>query len=371
MPSNKKIRSPGEGLDAGNVKVALRRHAEELFRAAFGEPDNPRGHEWRFGKNGAIAMKMHGEKRGLWNDHSAGVGGDLFDLVAITRCGLLSAKDDFPQVLDEAGRMTGQASGRDAWRGFSKPAPPPEEKTEEADRDRRTWHAATVMALIDRITPAAGTPAAAYLARRGVTDLPETGMGWLPPVPDVRALLNPRSGALLVWALNAAGWPTGGQRILVTRRGRPSQARARKPCFGRVGGCPARFPAREGNGAAPLVVAEGPESALSVRQATGHEAWAVFGVGNFQTAPLPKGRTVILSPDRDARDSKAGRAFARAVYLQRERDVDLLIAEAPEPEGSKKDLNDTLKRAGNDAVRAAIEAARPVTDADMEEVETR
>ena len=370
MPSNRRIRRPGEGLDAGQVKVALRRHAEELFRAAFGEPDNPRGHEWRFGKKGAISMKMHGEKRGLWNDHSAGAGGDLFDLVAITRCGLLSAQDDFPKVLEEAGRMTGQASGRDAWHGFPKPPPPPEENMEKADRERRTWHAVTVMALIECIKPAAGTPAAAYLARRGVTDLPETGMGWLPPVPELRALLSPRSGALLVWALNAAGWPTGGQRILVTRNGRPSRARAPKPSFGRVGGCPARFPAREGKGPAPLVVVEGPESALSVRQATGHEAWAVFGVGNFQTAPLPKGRTVILAPDRDARDSKAGRAFARATFLHREQGVDLLIAEAPEPDGSKMDLNDTLKRAGNDAVRAAIDAARPVTDSDMEEVES-
>lgn len=371
MPSTRKMRRPGEGLDASQVKVALRQHAEELFRAAFGEPVNPRGQEWRFGKKGAISMKMHGEKRGLWHDFSADAGGDLFDLVAITRCGLLSAQDDFPKVLEEAGRMTGQASGRDAWRGFPKPPPPPAENTEKADRERRTWHAVTVMALIDRIKPAAGTPAAAYLAGRGVTDLPDTGMGWLPPVPGMRALLNPRSGALLVWALNAAGWPTGGQRILVTRNGRPSRARSPKPSFGRVGGFPARFPAREGKGAAPLVVAEGPESALSVRQATGHEAWAVFGVGNFKSAPLPKGRTVILAPDRDARDGKAGRAFARATFLQRERGIDLLIAEAPEPDGSKRDLNDTLRRAGNDAVRAAIEAARPVTNADIEEVEDR
>ena len=366
MPSTEK-RRPGHGLDAGQVRTALRGHAEALFRAAFGEPANPGGHEWRDREKGAVSMEMRGDDRGLWNDFSADAGGDLFDLVAVTRCDLLSAKDDFPKVLEEAARMTGLASGRDAWRGFRPPAPAPEKRPDSNGGGRRTWNAVTVMAVLDRIAPAAGTPAAAYLARRGVTDLPETGMGWLPPVPDLRALLSPRSGALLVWALNAAGWPTGGQRILVTPDGQPSRARAPKPSFGSIGGAPARFPAREGSGATPLVVAEGPESALSVRQATGFEAWAVFGVGNFRTAPLPKGRTVILAPDRDAADSKAGRAFRRAVFVQRSRGVDLLIAEAPEPEGSKKDLNDTLKRAGDDAVRAAVEAARPVNDDDMED----
>ena len=58
------------------------------------------------------------------------------------------------------------------------------------------------------------------------------------------------------------------------------------------------------------------------------------------------------------------------MFVQRSRGVELLIAEAPEPDGSGDDLNDTLKRAGDDAVRAAIEAARPVTDADVEECET-
>ena len=71
------------------------------------------------------------------------------------------------------------------------------------------WAAALVVALIERIRPAAGTPAAAYLARRGVTDLPETGMGWLPPVPDVPVRERHRA-ALLVWALNGDGMAHGG-----------------------------------------------------------------------------------------------------------------------------------------------------------------
>ena len=366
MPSTSgRKRRPGEGLDVGQVRTALRAHAEELFRAAFGEPASARAHDWRDRKKGAVAMSMRGERRGRWFDHAADAGGDLFDLVAITRCGLLKAKDDFPQVLEEAGRMTGLASGDAAWRGFSRPAPPPEEEPDCEPPDRG---AAKVLAVIDLIRPVAGTPADTYLAGRGVTDLPATGIGWLPPSKDL-PLFNRKLGALLVWAIGANGWPTGGQRILVTPRGRPSEARVRKPSFGRIRGCPARFAARNAELAqGPLVVAEGPESALSVRQATGLESWSVFGVSFFRNTPLPKGRTVILAPDRDARESNAARSFRRAVFLHRSQGADLLIAEAPEAVGSKKDLNDTLRRKGEDAVRAAVEAARPVTDKDMEEV---
>ncbi|MXX91182.1 MAG: hypothetical protein F4213_09265 [Boseongicola sp. SB0677_bin_26] len=353
----------------GQVRTAVRAHAEALFRAAFGEPANPRAHDWRDREKGSISMTMRGDERGLWKDFAADAGGDLFDLVAVTRCGLLKARDDFPKVLEEAGLMTGLVSGHPAWRGFPKPAPPPEQEPEGPVRER-DWGAATVLAAIDLIRPVAETPAAAYLVRRGVSELPETGLGWLPPAKDL-PLMNCWSGALLVWAIGANGWPTGGQRILVTPKGAPSKAKVSKPAFGRIGSCPARFAARDADLAkGPLVIAEGPETALSVRQATGLETWAVFGVGFFKNAPLPKGRRVILAPDRDARESNAGRSFRRAVLLHRSQGVELMIAEAPEPEGSKRDLNDTLRGRGDDAVREAIKAARPVRDADMEDAAT-
>ena len=359
-------RRPGHGLDANEVRTALKAHAEELFRVAFGEPANPRSHEWR-DRKGKISMEMQGEKRGAWNDFSGEGGGDLFDLVAVTRFGLLKATDSFPKVLEEAARMCGMGTGRDAWRGFAKARQ--ELQSEPArdveDRDKRDWNAAKVIAVIAGIQPAEGTPAAAYLARRGVTDLPETGLGWLPGSADLPVMHRWRD-ALLIWAIGKQGWPTGGQRILVTPTGRRSRLKPRKPNFGQVGGCPARFPARPGKEGEPLVVAEGPESALSIRQATGLECWATLGVTNFRSAPLPAGRTVILAPDRDGRASKAGREFRRAVSFHRSR-ANLLIAEAPEKDGSGNDLNDTLKRKGEDAVRAVIEAARPVEDADLEE----
>ena len=106
MPSTE-TRRPGQGLPAEIVRAALLPHAEELFRAAFGEPVNPAAHEWRARGRTCIAMTMRGERRGLWFDHAADAGGDPLDLVAITRCGLACARADRPSALAEAERMAG------------------------------------------------------------------------------------------------------------------------------------------------------------------------------------------------------------------------------------------------------------------------
>ena len=122
----------------------------------------------------------------------------------------------------------------------------------------------------------------------------------------------------------------------------------------------------------PLLVAEGPETALTLWQATGYETWAVFGVSGWRTAPLPTDRDVILAPDRDAPSSKAGKAFRKAVAHHLERGCTLHIAPAPEPEDSRKDLNDTAMEQGIDAVLAALETAHPPGPDDLpdDEAET-
>ena len=111
MPSTE-TRRPGQGLPAESGRAALLPHAEELFRAAFGEPVNPAAREWRARGRTCIAMTMRGERRGLWFDHAADAGGDLLDLVAITRCGLASAREDRPRALAEAERMAGASAPR-------------------------------------------------------------------------------------------------------------------------------------------------------------------------------------------------------------------------------------------------------------------
>ena len=350
---------PQLSIDA--VREALRARADDLFREAFGEPVRPNASEWRAKANEGIAMPMRGEKRGLWRIHTEGIGGDPFDLVARMFCGLDSAKSDFPRVLREAA----------GWAGITPDhAPDPERiaahrmereraAAAEAARDAKR-RAELVREISARAAPVAGTPAAIYLAGRGFSAVPEEGLAYLPPVPGL-GVHSPEAASLLVWARGADGTIQGGQRILIDTDGSRIDADVRKPAFGAISGVPARFPARNAELAkGPLIVAEGPESALSAWEATGLETWAVFGVSGFASAPIPEGREVVLAPDRDAPESPAGRAFRQAVAEHLERGCDLRVALAPEPSGSKHDLNDTLKRAGLAEVKAAIDAARPV-----------
>ena len=350
---------PQISIDA--VREALRARADDLFREAFGQPVRPNASEWRAKANEGIAMQMRGEKRGLWRDHTAGIGGDPLDLAARIFCGLDSAKSDFPRVLREAAGWAGitpdHAPDPDRIAAHRKERERAAAAEEARDAKRR---AELVREIAARAVPVAGTPAAFYLAGRGLTDVPEEGLAYLPPVPGL-GVRSPEAASLVVWARDADGTIQGGQRILIDTDGLPLDVDVRKPAFGAISGVPARFPAQDAELAkGPLIVAEGPESALAAWEATGLETWAVFGVSGFASAPIPEGRAVIFAPDRDAPESPAGRAFRQAVAEHLERGRDLKVALSPEPSGSKNDLNDTLKRAGLAEVKAAIDAARPV-----------
>ena len=359
VPQRAKGRRPQISVDA--VREALKARADDLFSDAFGQPVRPGASEWRAKANEGIAMQMRGEKRGLWRDHTAGEGGDVMDLAARVLCGLDSARADFPRVLRTAA----------GWCGIAPTEAPSPNRVAELRRERERAAAAEeareakrraklVRSIAERAVPVAGTPAASYLARRGLTAAPGEGLAYLPPVPGL-GVRSPEAASLVVWARDADGTIQGGQRILIDTDGAAPDTDVRKPAFGAISGVPARFPAADATLAkGPLIIAEGPESALSAWEATGLETWAVFGVSGFAAAPIPEGRKVILAPDRDAPESPAGQAFRKAVAEHLERGRDLRIALAPEPSGSKSDLNDTLQRADLEEVKAAIDAARPV-----------
>ncbi|MBF9051902.1 hypothetical protein GTA62_18460 [Roseobacter sp. HKCCD9010] len=296
-------------------------------------------------------MTMKGKERGLWFDHSADQGGDLFDLVAILFCGLHSARQDFPKVVEAAARVASVAdtpvphSG--AYDASSK---------READQEarRQAYRKMLVAALRSASRPIDTTPAETYLTSRGITAWPAEGLSFAPPVPRLY-VRHPEHAALVVWGTDDAGRIQGGQRILINSDGTRARCEVAKPSFGSLAGYPARFPARVDSNR--LIAAEGPETALSLWLATGVETWALFGASFFSRAPLPTDRPIVLAPDQDAPDSKAGRAFWRSVVHHARRGCELWIAMPPEPSGSKKDFNDTHRRAGLMAVQDAVAAA--------------
>lgn len=345
---------PQGSLNRDAVKFALQDRAEDLFWQVWGQPLRSGGKDWRARDSSARSMVSQGAKRGQWFDHKAGLSGDILDFYAVEFCGLSRAADDFPRVLREAAAYCGLADGPgpdlDAMRARKAAQEAQTALQDAADAKRK---AALVQALQARSEPLTGSPAAAYLAGRGIHALPE-GWSYLPPVNGL-GVLSPHRPALVAWAIDAAGQVTGGQRVLILEDGSKAPEDTRKPSFGSIGGSPARIPARAQGG--PLCIAEGPETAAAIAQATGFEVWAVFGASGFASAPPPLDRQVILCPDQDALGSPAAQAFDLACDVLAQRGVDLWIARAPEPKGSKRDLADTLQDSGPEAVGKALAKA--------------
>ena len=320
--------------------------ADDLFRAILGEPHDSRAKEWRRGRKGSFAMVMQGAKRGIWTDHESGQGGDIFTFIAIHDMGLTDAAADFPAVLDRAEALLGLSPFDEidtAELERRRKAREVAQKAEDAREVQRKEKA--IKARQKAAQPVSDTMAEAYLSGRGITKLPPLSFAIYSGGHDPE---------LVIWATDDAGTVKGGQGIALFDRD------TRKKAFGNIGGFPARLPGDSIEG--PLIVAEGPETALTIWQETGCETWAVFGAGNFATAPLPTNRTVILCPDADAPDSPAGKAFLAACRQHRRNGVQLYIAESGQQAGTKGDLNDTLQERGPKAVKAAIEAAQPWRD---------
>ena len=361
ITGNSPVNSGGRsrsGPDRDAVKFALEDRAEDLFRQAWGDPEKSTGKDWRSRESSARSMVMRGAKRGQWFDHKAALSGDILDFFAVELCGLSKANDDFPRVLREAAAYCGITDGPgpdlDAMR-----ARKAAQDAKQAAREAKST-AALVRALQARAEPLTGSPAAAYLEGRGIDALPEM-WSYLPPVQGLGVLSSHRP-ALVAWAVDVAGQVTGGQRVLILEDGSKAPEEPRKVAFGSIGGSAAKISAQVEAG--PLCIAEGPETAAAIAQATGFEVWAVFGVSGFTTAPAPLDRQVIFCPDQDASGSPAAKAFDAACDAQAQRGVDLWIARAPEPKGSKRDLADTLQDSGPEAVGNAVKRAAKFTPRD-------
>ncbi len=115
------------------------------------------------------------------------------------------------------------------------------------------------------------------------------------------------------------------------------------------------------HGDGPLLLAEGPETGLSVWRATGYETWVTLG--SMAKAELPISRKIVVCADDDppAHDFKQGGAVRRLKQALRDwrRDGRDVVKATPyaQHRGDKSDFNDVIQAAGVDAVQVRIEWA--------------
>ena len=200
-----------------------------------------------------------------------------------------------------------------------------------------------------------GSLAETYLVHtRGI---PKPADGWPAAIRWLAPWKNGH-GSVVFLATDAASELCGVQRVLVDAEGsnvKDEHGKNRKISRGafREYGAVVRLPgATDG----PLLLAEGPETGLSVWSATGIETW--ISVGSITNHRPPEGRRVVVCRDDDPLDSKADKRVNQAIADWRMAGIDIVVAMPWAARlFDRSDFNDTIRDSGRDAVLCRIEAA--------------
>lgn len=289
------------------AEYQIRREAEDRF----GKPNRGMSsrHELRFGRKGAVSVRLTGNNAGAWYDFEAAEGGWL--------------TNSRPDGYERAAPRTGG------------------ERAESADSFRETR--AGLKAL-------AGTPGETYLRSRGITRWPVHLVRWSPDRHGVAFL-----------AIDAEGTPRACQIVYLTPDGRKQDRHdgVTKRTLAAVRGwheiAAMRLP---GNG--EPILCEGPETALSIWVALDcrrsvHACLGRAGLG----ALVVRNKRICIARDGDEDDSQADASLWRAVQGRQRAGKTVRVATPP----LHQDFNDVLDRIGPaEVVRIIRGAATPSPD---------
>ena len=182
-----------------------------------------------------------------------------------------------------------------------------------------------------------GTPAESYLRSRGITapTPPSIRFGRVPMWRDKTTGKDGRPfPALIAACQNIRGTVVGVQRVYLTEDGHKAHMTNPKLSLGQVRGCAVRL----GPVARAIIVCEGPEDGLTLRQRfPGASVWVALGTGNLPFVELPEGiETVTIAGDNNA-PGRAAVAAASEAFAAQGREVRTIY-----PDAAFEDWNDEL-----------------------------
>ena len=184
---------------------------------------------------------------------------------------------------------------------------------------------------------------ASYLTARGITVPMPSDIRYLPPKGN-------EYGAMVSAARDNNGNVVAVQQVYI-HEGKKAQIETPKKTNGVLDGAAVRLPGSKGN---ELVLVEGPETGLSVWQATGWETWIALGSIAKLVDIVPLDRPVIIARDADEPGSQADKALMKAVGEMIERGVSVRVVSPPNPTKTGYDFNDVLMDSGSQAVANAL-----------------
>jgi hypothetical protein len=343
-----------DGPNAAELSRALAARMETLAPELL-PGGRHEGKEWRCGSisgeaGDSFGVVLVGPKRGLWHDFNGGDSGDAFDLVAGARFG-----GDKKETYKWAVQWLGLAASSPEHNAQTN-APPPNETAPPGapDPEVRARQRGALRLFLDAQPSLAGTPAALYLAARGI-DLAELGrqprsLRFFPELWNRESL---RSWPAIIAAItDGAGKHIATHRTWLAKDAegvwRKAPLREPKMCLGPMAGGSIRLwrgasgkPLAQAPEGETVAIAEGIETALSVVIACPElRVLSAVSLGNMARVVLPAAvRTVILCADNDGNNAAAARGLARAVTHFAEGARVVRIARSP----IGKDFNDALR----------------------------
>lgn len=166
--------------------------------------------------------------------------------------------------------------------------------------------------------------------------------------------------ALVVRATDAAGLVTGVQLIALQADGSAAKhwdgsGKKLKLSFGTISGAAVCLPGDD----RALLLAEGPETALSCWWATGITTWCNLGsIARAPLADVPPDRPIVVCADDDPRNAPANKALRDAIRGWRNEGRRVAMAKPHAlTQRDKSDFNDVLRAEGREVVRTRILAA--------------
>ena len=315
-----------------------------LCTTLFGPP-SPRlstARQLRYGSSGSLCISLSGKTLGQWKDFARDEGGDLFKLVQRER------NLTFPEAVTWVAE---HVHARPVARHTTVAR---QQETPSANDDlvRRLQK---VEKLVDASRPVTGTLAERYLQdHRGIHQPLPDDLRFIPSVWHSGAKKS--LPALAALARTPDGTVTALQVIYLDEKtGAKAAVDLKKQSFGLVKGSLVCL--QKGDG--PVFVAEGVETALSLKEAglTG-SVYAALGIANFRNVStfFPDTRQpLVLCADQDGEGSPAHTVVDKAVATLKEAGYSVSLIR-PSAENGKDDFNDVLKRDGVAGVRRYFEA---------------
>jgi len=317
-----------EHIDLDDLKAALADEAEALAGELFGQPISRSKHELRFGSRGSTAVTLSGPHRGSFRSWEEDRGGSMLDAIMFaTGCSFHRAVEYGQAYLGIDGATPAPIRRRpvNVDKRIDK------EAGERKIEARRVWNEAG---------PIESTPGEVYLQSRAIR--PE----------EWPAAVRWHRDGYLAFASTVKSSVTQIQRVYITVQGvakTREDGRKLKFSLGPGEGGSVRF---DGKIDGPLCLAEGPETGLSIWDATGYETWVSLGGIRANLSEVPIDRHIYVCLDDDAKYAPSKKGIRDKIKAWRKEGRTVLIfLPFDMSRRDKSDFNDALQEYGPEYIR--------------------